>query len=202
MCETSIEGHFSCDLKLEVKSGVISGGGLPNSVYVEVLVDDVLIGTTDSVASGRKWNAFFMKRLTDIDISTTVFISFVVHKKRWTSCGHKQVGTAEFPLGDILENLNQKSGPTQINVNLVANKHNLTLGGSLLISWELVNCEESATTEYDNASEMSENEPNIITDYYSSAMNNSPPLKIFQLCSSNQNPLFNFDIQSDPYTTN
>jgi hypothetical protein len=58
-----------------------------------------------------------------------------MYKKRWTSEGFKLVGSAQFPLSDLAEKLNK--GPVHKVMNLIANKRNITLSGTLQLVLEL-----------------------------------------------------------------
>jgi hypothetical protein len=123
------------ELKIIIKSSVISGGGLANDSFVEVSIDGVLFETTESAPSPPEWNKTISKRFSKIESSTPIIISFSVYKKRWTSHGYKLVGTVQFPLSDLYGIIN--TGVVEKSFDLVSNRRNLTLCGSLLLGLEL-----------------------------------------------------------------
>ncbi len=89
------------ELRITVKSGNITGGGLPHDSFVEVSVDGKLIETTETAPPPPEWNKLVVKKLSKIEPLTPIIISFSVYKKRWTSHGYKLVGTVQFPLSDL-----------------------------------------------------------------------------------------------------
>lgn len=123
------------ELKINVKKGVVVGGGLANNAYVEVWIDGMLVETTASVPSPPEWNKEIIKEFDSLEPATPIIISFSMYKKRWTSEGFKLVGSAQFPLSDLAEKLNK--GPVHKVMNLVANKRNITLSGTLQLVLEL-----------------------------------------------------------------
>jgi hypothetical protein len=123
------------ELKINVKKGVVVGGGLANNAYVEVWIDGMLVETTASVPSPPEWNKEVIKDFDTLEPATPIIISFSMYKKRWTSEGYKLVGTAQMSLSDMADKLNK--GPVNKVLNLNANKRNITLSGTLQIVYEL-----------------------------------------------------------------
>jgi hypothetical protein len=123
------------ELKINVKKGVVVGGGLANNAYVEVWIDGMLVETTASVPSPPEWNKEVIKEFDTLEPATPIIISFSMYKKRWTSEGFKLVGSAQFPLSDLAEKLNK--GPVHKVMNLIARKRNITLSGTLQLILEL-----------------------------------------------------------------
>lgn len=123
------------ELKINVKKGVVIGGGLANNAYVEVWIDGMLIETTPSVPSPPEWNKEIIKEFDEIEPLTPIIISLSMYKKRWTSDGYKLVGTTQFPLSDLIERLNK--GPIYRMMSLVASKRNITLCGTIQLILEL-----------------------------------------------------------------
>mmetsp|Transcript_81241 Transcript_81241/g.159455 ORF Transcript_81241/g.159455 Transcript_81241/m.159455 type:complete len:253 (-) Transcript_81241:140-898(-) len=126
---------MSYELKINVKKGVVMGGGLSNNAYVEVWIDGMLVETTQSVPSPPEWNKEVVKEFDNLEPATPIIISFSMYKKRWTSEGYKLVGTAQFPLADLAEKLDK--GPVYRMISLISSKRNITLSGTLQLVLDL-----------------------------------------------------------------
>lgn len=126
---------MSYELKINVRKGVIIGGGLANNAYVEVWIDGMLVETTASVPSPPEWNKEVVKEFDTLEPTTPIVISFSMYKKRWTSEGFKLVGSAQISLTDMIEKLGK--GPVTRVLSLTASKRNITLSGTLHIVYEL-----------------------------------------------------------------
>ncbi len=140
MPKISGETPSAYELKLIVKRGHVTGGGLPHDSFVEVKVDGVLIETTQTVAPGVDYNKVVIKKFASVGPTSVENISFSVFKKRWTSEGFKLVGTLTIPLVFFYLHMTPNRR-TEKTFDLDKNKNNLTLTGNLLISWELNKCE-------------------------------------------------------------
>lgn len=123
------------ELKLNVKKGTVIGGGLANNAYVEVWIDGMLVETTASVPSPPEWNKEIIKEFDSLEPVTPIIIAFSMYKKRWTSEGFKLVGSAQFPLSDLVEKLNK--GPVVKMISLITSKKNITLSGTIQLVLEL-----------------------------------------------------------------
>ncbi len=124
------------ELKITVKSSDIHGGGLPNDSFVEVSIDGTLLETTESAPPPSEWNKLIIKKFSEIDPLTPIIVSFSVYKKRWTSQGFKLVGTVSFPLSELYNIINK--GPTDRVLELISNRRNVTLSGTLSVTLEMV----------------------------------------------------------------
>ena len=133
----------SQELIIEIKKGIIYGGGLPHDSYVETVINGEVFDTT-APKNPPEWNKVVTKPLPEI-LDGSMIILFAVYKKRWTAPGFKLVGTVEFSLDDLINDIrkfsksNDESPCGSINKEVIikANKKNLTLSGSLYLRLEL-----------------------------------------------------------------
>lgn len=134
-----IDENDGYELTVLVKKGCINGGGLPHTAHVVTTIGDEVLNKTAEIASPYFWNEKIVKKFPSLEPVVPIIISFALYKKRWTSPGHKLVGTVQFPLSDLLGILNK--GPVEKQFNLFANRRNLTMNGSLILSLELTELE-------------------------------------------------------------
>jgi len=126
---------YPYELVISVKRANITGGGLPNSSYVEIYIDGALMETTDVAPPPAEWNNHIIKGFHKLEPPTPIIISFSVYKKKWTSSGFKLVGSTQFPLTDLINKLN--IGPIDKVFSLSTPKKNLSMSGAILVGLEL-----------------------------------------------------------------
>ncbi len=88
-------------LKITVKSGNISGGGLAHDSFVEISIDGTLFARTEILPPPSVWNTLIVKKFATLEPRTPTIISFSAYKKRWTSSGYKLVGSTQFALSEL-----------------------------------------------------------------------------------------------------
>ncbi|RYH28847.1 hypothetical protein EON65_10600, partial [archaeon] len=116
-------------LTIIIKRGNVVGGGLPNGLHVITSIGDEVVNKTPDVQAPYYFNETVTKAFETLEPLVPVIISFAMYKKRWTSPGYKLVGTIQFPLSDLRGVLNK--GSVEKQFNLLSNRRNLTLHGSL-----------------------------------------------------------------------
>ena len=128
---------------IDIKKASIFGGGLPHDSYVETVIDGEIFDTTVP-KNPPEWNKTITKSFPAI-LNGSVIILFAVYKKRWTAPGYKLVGTVEFTLDDLINDIrkaktnddNSICGEIAKDFSIKANKRNITLSGSLSLRLEL-----------------------------------------------------------------
>jgi hypothetical protein len=123
------------ELTIEIKSGVVTGGGLKNLVHVVIEVDGKPIFQTTDQDSPPVWNESFKMSFRELSPATPSTIVLTAYKKRWTFPGYKLVGSISIILSDLEGILND--GPDERDLHLTKSRRNLTLDGNLIISLEL-----------------------------------------------------------------
>lgn len=123
------------ELIVKIGRGEVSGGGLKNVVHVNVEVDGELVFSTEDRESPPVWNQEFKLFLDDLEPATPTIVLFSAYKKRWTSPGYKLVGTALLTSSSLSQLLNK--GRVEQTVYLMQDRRNLTLHGSLQLSFEV-----------------------------------------------------------------
>lgn len=123
------------ELIVKIGKGEVSGGGLKNVVHVNVEVDGELVFSTEDRESPPVWNQEFKLFLDDLEPPTPTTILFSAYKKRWTSPGYKLVGTVLLTSSSLSQLLNK--GRVEQTVHLMQDRRNLTLHGSLQLSFEV-----------------------------------------------------------------
>lgn len=131
------------ELIIEIKKASIFGGGLPHDSYVETVIDGEIYDTT-TPKNPPEWNKIVTKPLPN-NLNGGMAILFAVYKKRWTSPGYKLVGTAEFTLEELIDDVrNGKKFTDEIfcgsilkEASLKGNKKNLTLSGTIFLGIEI-----------------------------------------------------------------
>ena len=136
----------SYDLIIEVKRATVLGGGLPHDSYVETFINGQIFDITFP-RFPAEWNKVLTTKScsTNFDGSAPMVLLFAVYKKRWTSNGFKLVGTVEFSLDDLKDQIrtscnlesNNFIGSITKDYPLKSNTKNLTLSGSLFLRLEL-----------------------------------------------------------------
>jgi hypothetical protein len=119
-------------VSIHLKKGSIHGGGLPNQSYVEIYLDATLLHTSAKSSPPHAFNQTFDLEFAGVHKRLIVF---KVYKKRWTSSGFKVVGSIVLPVEDLLPHMD--NGPFDKEMHIVANRKNLTLGGSLHLGLDI-----------------------------------------------------------------
>lgn len=91
-----------------------------------------------------EWNKLVSKPLSP-NVNGAMVILFAVYKKRWTAPGYKLVGTVEFTLNDLKEDIRKANkiigefitGSVVKDFTIRANRKNITLSGTLTLGVEI-----------------------------------------------------------------
>ncbi len=143
------EDAVSCELTVEIYNGDIQGGGLPKSSYVEVDIDgDVIFTTPEAAPPYPVWNRRCVKLLPSLEQLSHSTVNIVVHKKRWTASGYKEVGRVSIPFTELRMQLNMKL--QKYERALTPAPQNVTLKGAISYGVELHTTEDYVFQSFSN----------------------------------------------------